>query len=690
MASATSMLKAYDGMSNMLPQVIQQTERTVTVWNASEQAMNRSALAMQAFVKAIQQVISSEMQAHREIMLATKAQREFNQAADESARKSNKFVQAWKDIDLKKVAATGKSFLGRILSDGAEQQTALDQISLRAGGPAAGQQIFDRTAAQALKYGQNVNAALTGTQQFMAKTTDPAQLEKLNLLAIRLSQLNPGKGLGGAAGALSQMLSGDTKALSSDYQIPAAALDNGAVQAAVKQGDVSGMIAAMDGLLNKRQMTQAALESMMDSPAVKWKRAVDTLNFQLGSIGRQGLNALGPMFDAMLEVFNSDAFKNFISGLGAGLSIVGTFASDLVQGAASFFETLTANGSSTNMILLGIGAGLALMGVLLWSMVAPIVAQGIAWLAAYWPVLLIIAVIGILVAVLMKFGVSAQEIVGFVVGLFYGLFAYLHNQVALLYNLLISFVEFLLNLFIDPVYAIQKLIYDLAMTFGGYMYNMLRSAEDFAGGFMSVILEAINGALKGINKLIEGFNNLFGTNVKQMELFDETNIHALSDKIKNKLDSLKPPDKPENAFELGRMDYKNLAGAYNRGNAIGAKAFDKMANTLNSVKSGFEKTPGENMTSAAGQGANVANIGSVGNVGSVDRINETVDISSEDLKMMRELAEVTAIQNFTTLTPTVTVNTGPVAKEADIHSIVTQIEQMLEEEIATSAAGVYA
>lgn len=86
----------------------------------------------------------------------------------------------------------------------------------------------------------------------------------------------------------------------------------------------------------------------------------------------------------------------------------------------------------------------------------------------------------------------------------------------------------------------------------------------------------------------------------------------------------------------------------------------------------------------------ISQIGSVGNVGSVDRINETVDISSEDLKMMRELAEVTAIQNFTTLTPTVTVNTGPVSKEVDIHTIVTQIEQVLEEEIATSAAGVYA
>lgn len=165
---------------------------------------------------------------------------------------------------------------------------------------------------------------MAGTQKFMSITTDPAQLAELNMLAMRLERLNPGQGLEGAADALSQVLSGSTEGLGS-FDISAGAIDNSGVQTAGQQGNVNGVIAAMDELLNKQRMTQATFEMMMDSPAVKWKRVVDTFNFQLGSIGRQGLNALGPMFDSFLEVLNSDAFKSFIDGLGAGLSIVGSF-----------------------------------------------------------------------------------------------------------------------------------------------------------------------------------------------------------------------------------------------------------------------------------------------------------------------------------------------------------------------------
>ncbi|MNC70381.1 hypothetical protein D3C75_1211870 [compost metagenome] len=58
--------------------------------------------------------------------------------------------------------------------------------------------------------------------------------------------------------------------------------------------------------------------------------------------------------------------------------------------------------------------------------------------------------------------------------------------------------------------------------------------------------------------------------------------------------------------------------------------------------------------------------------------------------MMRELAEMKSIQNFVTLTPTVQVTTGPVTNNADINTIVSHIERVLEEEISSSAAGVYA
>ncbi|MCM3703354.1 hypothetical protein [Paenibacillus macerans] len=690
MASADSMIVVYDRMRNLLPQVIQPAEQSVVVWEASARAMNDNVNVMLQFLQTLQQIISSELQAHREAMQATQAQEEFNQELDESAKKGNKLVEAFKKMDLSKIAETGKQFLGKILSDGAQQQEALNQISFRAGSPGAGQQVFDQTAAQALQYGQNVDTALVGTQKFMSITTDPSQLAELNMLAMRLEQLNPGQGLEGAADALSQVLSGSTEGLGS-YDISAGTIDNSGLQSAGQQGNVDGVIAAMDQLLNKQRMTQAAFETMMDSPSVKWKRVVDTLNFQFASVGRDGANALGPMFDAILEVLNSDAFNNFISGLGAGLSIVGTFISDVVQGMAAFFGMATSNESSVNMMLLGIGAALALMGILLWAMIAPIVAQGIAWLGALLPVLLIIGVIGLLVAILMKFGVSAQEIVGFVVGLFYGLFAVIYNVVAMVYNVFSSFVEFLLNLFFNPVYAIKKLFYDLMMTFGGYMYNMLRFGEDFVEGF----LNSFKGIKGLVNTVIKAFNAVSGKNVGMIE---DWNLHFVSDTIKSTMDSMPVPEKPDDVFSLGKMEYKDVTATASQGNKNGVAAFDNAANKLNSFGSGFGKDKSNDQLmdslSASGaapstSGANLGSIGSVGNVGSVDRINETVDISSEDLKMMRELAELKNIQNFVTLQPSISFGDTHVRQQSDINTIIAHITEKLEQDIVTSADAVY-
>src|SRR5690606_8105053 len=79
----------------------------------------------------------------------------------------------------------------------------------------------------------------------------------------------------------------------------------------------------------------------------------------------------------------------------------------------------------------------------------------------------------------------------------------------------------------------------------------------------------------------------------------------------------------------------------------------------------------------------------VGKVGSVGRIEDEVDISQEDIKLMRELAEMKAIQNFVTLTPTVNVTTGDIRNDADIDTIIRRIEDFLEREISSSAQGVY-
>ena len=87
-----------------------------------------------------------------------------------------------------------------------------------------------------------------------------------------------------------------------------------------------------------------------------------------------------------------------------------------------------------------------------------------------------------------------------------------------------------------------------------------------------------------------------------------------------------------------------------------------------------------------GGGGDIDNVGRVGSVGSVD---EYVNIAEEDLKFLRDVAEMRYVQNFVTLTPTVAVD-AKISEKVDVDEVVNRIEAKLEDEFAATAEGVYA
>lgn len=454
-----------------------------------------------------------------------------------------------------------------------------------------------------------------------------------------------------------------------------------------------------------------AMFSATDEINGKFSQVPKTFSDHFTSLKNTAIRNLDPIINKVSEILNSPEVASFIGGLETGLNMVSALIGPLIDGVTWFAQVIQENWPVIAGLLAGISTILlaqsaklvpdliskfSALTVKLWLMVTPVLAQAGAWMVANWPIMLIGILIGFLVAALVHFGVSAQEVIGVVVGAFFGLYASIYNQVALLYNHFATFAEFLINVFIDPIYAVKKLIYDLVMTFGGYMYNMLRSAEEFAGGFMKVILAGINGVLKGFNWMVEKVNKIFGTNFSTASLFDEDNIHAVSDKLKGMMDTIEAPVSDKNVVKLKRMEYKDIAEYSKQGYSVGFNATDKALKNIGNFTDKF-KNPGDELNVnaspfaanafGANQGPNIANVGKVDRIGAVE---EEVPISSEDLKMMRELAEMKSIQNFVSLTPTVQVTTGPVTNGADIDTIVTKIEQVLDEEISSSAAGVYA
>jgi len=78
----------------------------------------------------------------------------------------------------------------------------------------------------------------------------------------------------------------------------------------------------------------------------------------------------------------------------------------------------------------------------------------------------------------------------------------------------------------------------------------------------------------------------------------------------------------------------------------------------------------------------------IGNVANVENVEGEVDVASEDLKLLRELAEQQYIQNYISNEPVVYVTTGDVHENADIDYLVKGITTKIKEEIDTSMEGV--
>ena len=321
----------------------------------------------------------------------------------------------------------------------------------------------------------------------------------------------------------------------------------------------------------------------------------------------------------------------------------------------------------------------------LWAMIPPLIAQFIAWLALNWPILLVAVAVGILIFIMMQFGVTVADVVGFVVGLFYALAAIIQNVVIIpLYNQFAMLANFLQNLFIDPIGAIQMLFLDMAT----YIVDKVRWVAQ---------------ALQDLVNMIPGV---------------EVNIVGNLDNIKAAIDSAKADVSAKRGVKQTEFkEYKNVGESFNTGFSKGhnfAKSFgggggSVLGNLMNDLKSkfkmpsmpegfGMDKGMGMFNPSQFAPSAEKDKKGKKGRkpkglsdklkggkLDKIGKIEDDVKITDEDIKMLKDISKAEFINKYTTLQPNMKVEfTGPITKEADINKIIEAIEDMTEEALSNT------
>lgn len=351
-----------------------------------------------------------------------------------------------------------------------------------------------------------------------------------------------------------------------------------------------------------------------------------------------GLQSISVILEKISELVNSDGFTQFLDGISIGFEYVSEAASWLIDTIINGWDT--------------IGPILALIGgVLLVSIIVQLFSMAMAWIAAFLPVLLFIGLIMMAIAAARSFGVTWEEIAGFVGGLIGGIGAFFYNIFVLVWNIVADFINFFGNAFHDPVSSIKILIYDLVVSVLGFIETMAKGIEDVINKIPGVNVN-ISGTIKGIK---DDFAN------KSANLKSETEWKEF---VKSK-------------------DYMDYSDAFKEGENLGVEIFDKINSGLPDPSGGFLGNDYKDFN----------DLGTSNNPLTVTSDNKSeVNIADEDLKYLRDIAERDYINKLSTATlaPNISVQFGDVHETADADKVAKRVQMIMQEEIAMMSEGVYA
>ena len=240
--------------------------------------------------------------------------------------------------------------------------------------------------------------------------------------------------------------------------------------------------------------------------------------------------------------------------------------------------------------------------------------------------------------------------------------------------------------FMTGVYWVMNLFNRLQLTFATVSTNIQNFCGDMKAGVLMILQNMVNGAIDIINGFINTLNKIPGVNIG---LIDQVTFGTTA-QLENEA------AKQARAADLAAYQDQINQQIADRDAALDSMKAQARAET---AQREAEIAAARAESAAAGSGstepdwaaysAGAGDIGNVDHVGSVGSVDEDVNIAEEDLKFLRDVAEMRYVQNFVTLTPTVAVD-AKISEKVDVDEVVGRIESKLEDEFAAAAEGVYA
>ena len=294
-----------------------------------------------------------------------------------------------------------------------------------------------------------------------------------------------------------------------------------------------------------------------------------------------------------------------------------------------------------------------------------------------WIIILIIALIALFyaaVAAVNKFAGTSVSATGIICGVFMVAAAFIGNLfVALinfvidifvvLWNFIAAFANFFGNVFNDPVGAIARLFFDLVDT-------VLSLLQSLASAIDTIFGSNLAGAVQGWRDSLGGWvDSTFGQGEEIMAKLNAEDLH------------------------LDRFEYSS---AWDAGYSFGEGIYESIANFDPSSLFDTNVPGAGDYADLSGYGSDLGGLGGIGSgvddiAGNTGAIADSMDITEEDLKYLRDIAEQEAINRFTTAEINIDQSgmQNNISNGMDLDGVISGLTEGVNEAIDSMAEGVH-
>lgn len=576
-----------------------------------------------------------------------------------------------------------------MMNDGVQTTAELVNMVYAAAQDARGS--FSQMADVVARFGNNAKDAFSSSEEVVA-FADLIQKQMTIAGASTQEAANAELQLSQALG--SGVLRGDE--LNSIFEQAPNLIQNIADYLDVPIGKIREM--AADGELSA-DVVKAAIFSAADDINSKFNEMPMTWGQMWQSMQNTALIAFQPVLQRLNDLANSEAFQTFIQGAIEAMATLANILLNVFEVAASVGAFIGDNWSIIAPIIYGViaalGAYLAIMGIVnaitaisaaidatkaaadalaagqtfLWTVQQYGLNAALAACPITWIIVLIIALIAIIFAVcnaIAKMTGIANSGFGVITG---GV------------NVVIQFFKNLGLTVANIALGIGNAIAVLASNMMTAFHNAICNVQSWFYNLLSTALSVIEGICAALNKL-------------PFVEFDYSGISSAADdyaaKASEAAGNKEDYQSISDAFNEGFTTFDAFqdgwaSNAFNAGAAWGDGIADKVSNF--SLSDVFGQTDIPNVGDyTSGFNDAIANSGVGDSIGNIDdntgKIKDSLDVTEEDLKYLRDIAEQESINRFTTAEVTINqTNNNNVSSDTDLDGFITALDDAMGEAI---------